>query len=439
MKRFHYLYTFLLILMVLTVPCFSHAADAPASDPPILARTPVLLNGEAPYVRIGNTSLTDLITDAMRDHAGADIAILDAGALETSIPAGNITQIEIDAALVSDDMLVLTVLSGREIKSLLDSVLLFSNEAFPQFSGISVVAEKYQKDDGTYAARCQSITMNGVELSDSDMFNVITTQPLFDGAHGYRFSGAMQECGQLSGAVAVYIQARAAEISGGLARDARMVTWEEAITVSETVAALNTSVPDGVSAHLLYPDTVPEAVMYALSGQNRTLTCQIAGSRTYFFTFTGTNITAPSDISLQSFVSPSLPPGRREASSIDENAIYIDLSGNGTLPSGTALSIYVGDLFAPGDSLFLYYYNLIEDISLYSDEPYVVDEAGYVTFTAASGTTFFLNPDRLDATSMFDLPRANNPFVPGIIGICALFALFTVVFLIMKHKKPRRS
>jgi len=439
MKRFRHFYILLVALMIVMMPCSSLAVETPTDHKSILAQTPVLLNGEPSYVQTGNTNLTDLVTDAMRAYSMADIAILNAGAINASIPAGTITSADIASAFASNYALVKTTLSGREIKSLLNNVLLFSDEAFPLFSGIDVVAEKYQSNDGTFAARCISVTADGIELPDSELFSVITTEPLFSGDYGYQFSRTAQAYGRLFDAVTIYIENNAAKLDEGLYASRRMITWEPVINVSETVAALNAPVSDGITVYLLYPDTIPEAVMYALAEQNRTLTCHIAGPRPYSFSLNGSNIVAPSDVSLQSVITHNIPPGRREASSIDQNALYLDFSENGSLPSGTHFTVYVGDLYAPGSSLYLYYYDAIEDIVPYRDEPFVVDAEGNISCTVSSGITFFLNPYRLDATSLFDLPRSNNPFIPGIIVICTLFVLFTIVFLFLKHKRSRPS
>src|SRR5690606_4733784 len=58
----------------------------------IVGKTSVPLDGEREQVRVGETNLGILFTDAMLAESGADIALTNGGGIRASIPAGEITK-----------------------------------------------------------------------------------------------------------------------------------------------------------------------------------------------------------------------------------------------------------------------------------------------------------------------------------------------------------
>ncbi len=90
------------------------------------------------------TVLGNVITDAMRDTTGADIALINSGGIKADIPEGNITFGNLHDALPYESHLVTMELTGQEIKSLMEnSAARDSNNL--QVSGISMDIDRENK------------------------------------------------------------------------------------------------------------------------------------------------------------------------------------------------------------------------------------------------------------------------------------------------------
>jgi 2',3'-cyclic-nucleotide 2'-phosphodiesterase (5'-nucleotidase family) len=57
----------------------------------VIGRCDTFLDGEREHIRYQETSLGNFITDIMRAHMGAQIAMINAGALRASIKEGPVT------------------------------------------------------------------------------------------------------------------------------------------------------------------------------------------------------------------------------------------------------------------------------------------------------------------------------------------------------------
>jgi len=72
-----------------------------------------------PHAKWGVSPLGDLVCDAIREATGAEIALLNAGAIRTSWPAGPITYDQLYRTLPFENEVVLLDLSGEELRRLL--------------------------------------------------------------------------------------------------------------------------------------------------------------------------------------------------------------------------------------------------------------------------------------------------------------------------------
>ncbi len=127
----------------------------------------------------GESVLGDVVADAMRESAKAEIALQNSGAIRADIPAGRITMEQVYTALPFDDMLVAMDLSGAALLGLLGQGIL-------QVSGMEV---RY----GVAAAGGRSVKevrVNGAPLDASRMYRIVTND--FLAAGGDRFSGFRQ-------------------------------------------------------------------------------------------------------------------------------------------------------------------------------------------------------------------------------------------------------
>ena len=82
------------------------------------------------------SNLGDIVTDAMREASGAQIAFQNGGGIRTDIPKGPITLEAVFTALPFDDDLVSMDLTGEQIRELLEKSVLSENML--QVSGIRI-------------------------------------------------------------------------------------------------------------------------------------------------------------------------------------------------------------------------------------------------------------------------------------------------------------
>jgi 2',3'-cyclic-nucleotide 2'-phosphodiesterase (5'-nucleotidase family) len=139
----------------------------------------VRLDGERTAVRDRETNLGDLVTDAMRQLTGADIAFTNGGSIRASIDAGEITMREILTALPFEDKLVNLTLTGDQVASIVDqtSSLKSGSGGFLQVSGISFKIRNRKASD---------IKVGGQPLDAKRNYRVATSEFLAAGGDGYK-------------------------------------------------------------------------------------------------------------------------------------------------------------------------------------------------------------------------------------------------------------
>ncbi len=395
--------------------------------------TPVFLNGESEFVYTGPTNFTTMVGDAMLLETGADIALFAGRAVRTSIPSGDITAAELNNALPSGSYVVTTTVSGAELKGILNAHMVLGLEDFVQFSGIHVVAEKYLAADGSYAGRVKSITRDGVEISDDDQFTVATTDDLYNGDLGYRFTSPLiREYHTLYETVGNYFKNSSEEMFEDTAQGAQFVLLEQILDADDVLSKLLVAVPVDIHVALTRPAMVPENILYALIGQDRNLVFTVDGAYPYGFIFDGSTLNSPSNVSLEADVSQKTPPNKKRASTADKDAFFVDLSDNQTIPSSVYMQVYVGSAYEPGSTVYIYYYDVNNDILPYDEEGVTVMADGSIVFPAQAGATYLINSKLLNAATSYELPSPEQPYSLGIFVIFAVFIAWVIFFLITK-------
>ena len=81
----------------------------------VIGRCDTFLDGERDHIRYQETTLGNFITDIMRAYTGAQIAMINAGALRASIKEGPVTVEDVFRAMPYGNELVLVELTGAEI------------------------------------------------------------------------------------------------------------------------------------------------------------------------------------------------------------------------------------------------------------------------------------------------------------------------------------
>ncbi len=153
----------------------------------VVAKTQEKLDGFRSNVRTRETTLGNLLTDAMRDTGKADLALMNGGGIRESIPAGGVTLYAIGKALPFVNSLVTIEVKGEDIYSSIErGVRLYpdggSNGGFLQVSGIKYIFDA-SKPAGKRVVSIK--TLDGKELDKDKFYKVATNDYLYNGGDGY--------------------------------------------------------------------------------------------------------------------------------------------------------------------------------------------------------------------------------------------------------------
>ena len=137
-------------------------------------------------VRRGETNLGDLCADAYRSQSGADIALLNGGAIRVSIPKGDITYGNIIAVNPFGNELCVREMTGQQILDTLEwgaRTVPSESGAFPQVSGltyeinVAVSSPCKQDKNGIFAGiegerRVRNVMVGGEPLDPAKTYTV---------------------------------------------------------------------------------------------------------------------------------------------------------------------------------------------------------------------------------------------------------------------------
>lgn len=152
----------------------------------VVAQTPVVLDGERPRVRAGDTNLAFLVTDAYRHAGQAEVAFAVGGGIRASVDAGPITYREVLTVLPFQNGLVKGKLTGAQ---LLEVLAIGARQVPPsggwlQVSGITWTME---------AGQAKDVQVNGAPLDPARFYTVACDRFIGDGGEKYTPLTAMTE------------------------------------------------------------------------------------------------------------------------------------------------------------------------------------------------------------------------------------------------------
>lgn len=149
------------------------------------------LDSRRNVVRGEEATMGDLITDAMRDATGADIAIMNGGGIRgdtTYEPGRKLTRRDILTELPFGNITVVTELPGSQILAALENGVSAVEKGagrFPQVSGLS-----YAFDPTAPAgARISEVMVNGAALEADRLYRVAVNDYILGGGDGYAALG----------------------------------------------------------------------------------------------------------------------------------------------------------------------------------------------------------------------------------------------------------
>lgn len=417
-------------------------APALAGDTPTC---PVFLNGEPVYTRTGPAGLLSVAADAVREWAQADAAVLPAEAVTASLPAGPASDEALGQIFPADQTLVRVRLTSAELVMLLNETMVYGSDLFPHVSGITVHARRILAEDGAYAGRVEEMRQgaqviaalaSGSETQYSSIgeaLDVVTTTPMVQ-AVPWLASRADPVHGSIAEAFSRYLARTPDDAIAYYAGSLRIVVAADTVDTQLVTAKLALDIPSPVIINLTEPNTVPDSVMYALSGQDRNLVCRVLDVEIpYALTVCGTAETSPATLSTNISVTRNLPPARKTANTFDTNTVFVDLRYNDTVPEGSTIAIDVTGIYPSESVLHVYYYDANGDIVPANASP-IVDANGWLSFPVAASTTYLINARALDSTGYIP-PTAEHPYTAAIWIIFAVFCLWAFLFVRRRRRQ----
>ena len=150
----------------------------------VLGEATVDLDGESGHIRTRETNLGNLLADLARQHAGTEIALLNAGVVRSSIPAGPVTLKRVMEVLPFDSSLTAITVTGAHLREAIEN----SVSRLPQASGrfLQVSGLSYAFDPtAPVGGRVKEIRITGALLDPARRYSVVVDQFLAEGGDGY--------------------------------------------------------------------------------------------------------------------------------------------------------------------------------------------------------------------------------------------------------------
>ncbi len=125
----------------------------------------------------GDTPLGNFVADALRETAGADLAIQNSGGIRAGLPEGDVTMGDLYTCLPFDNRIVTVRMQGWEVRQLLDFIAgRMGTNGFAQVSGVRFVARR---------GRAAEIFVGRELLDGNRAYRVATIDFLYEGGDGY--------------------------------------------------------------------------------------------------------------------------------------------------------------------------------------------------------------------------------------------------------------
>ncbi len=153
----------------------------------VVGKTTVELDSQRGNVRTKETTMGNLIADAIRDGVGAEIGFTNGGGIrgDRTYAAGTeLTRKDILTELPFGNVTLLIELSGADLKAALENgVSRIEDTAgrFPQVSGMSFAFDR----DAPAGSRVSDVKVGGAALDTSRMYSVATNDYIYGGGDGY--------------------------------------------------------------------------------------------------------------------------------------------------------------------------------------------------------------------------------------------------------------
>jgi len=150
----------------------------------VIGEAALRLAGENEEVRTRETNLGNLLADLARRHAGTEIALVNAGMVRSSIPAGPVTLKRVMEVLPLDSTVTTLSITGEQLQAALEnsiSRLPQSSGRFLQVSGLTMSFDPAAASGN----RIRTIRVNDAPLDLSRRYSVAAATFIAEGGDGY--------------------------------------------------------------------------------------------------------------------------------------------------------------------------------------------------------------------------------------------------------------
>ena len=226
----------------------------------VIGTSPVELDGVWEHIRIGQTNLGNVITDAYLLATGADIAFENAGGIRASIAAGTVTYGDVINVSPYGNYVVTKKLTGAQIKEMLETSLTIQKncivandsgewDAWPNDSGsyLQVGGITVRFDPAQPAGeRVLSVQKDGQELEDTKEYTVAVNNYLA-GSDSYPQLANAAEIGEYSCCEELLIQffeQGSDAVTASAAKQNMIQTTKETVEPEQPPVPVTPSVPE---------------------------------------------------------------------------------------------------------------------------------------------------------------------------------------------------
>ena len=226
----------------------------------VIGTSPVELDGVWEHIRIGQTNLGNVITDAYLLATGADIAFENAGGIRASIAAGTVTYGDVINVSPYGNYVVTKKLTGTQIKEMLETSLTIQKncivandsgewDAWPNDSGsyLQVGGITVRFDPAQPAGeRVLSVQKDGQELNDTKEYTVAVNNYLA-GSDSYPQLANAAEIGEYSCCEELLIQffeQGSDAVTASAAKQNMIQTTKETVEPEQPSVPVTPSVPE---------------------------------------------------------------------------------------------------------------------------------------------------------------------------------------------------
>lgn len=168
--------------MAMLVEAYARKLDEKTNT--VVGEVELVLEGESKEIRTRETNLGNLLADLARQHAQTEIALVNAGMVRNSIPAGPVTLKRIMEVLPFDSTLLSFSVTGKHLQEALEnsvSRLPQSSGRFLQVSGLTMTVDP----TATSGSRVRRVLVNGIPLDPARRYSVTTDHFIAEGGDGY--------------------------------------------------------------------------------------------------------------------------------------------------------------------------------------------------------------------------------------------------------------